>query len=153
MIELNSESGAQETELLTPPKKTRRRAIILGLVILVSGFMLGAGFTTVFLHHMLHHIIHNPGEAPKRITKRMKCKLDLSDEQAAKMQAILTERQKALLAIFCEIRPRIEYQIKRTRDEVAAILDQEQAKQWFKQFDHMRRKWRHIVGPEVSKPE
>ncbi|GEM_PF-1775983 len=152
MTELKSEIGTQEAGPLTPPKKRRGRAIALGLIILFSGFMLGAGFTVVFFKHVVD-MIHTPGEAPKRITKRMQRKLGLTDEQAAKMRAILTERQKDLLAIFHEVQPRLQDQFKRTRDEVAAILNSEQAKQWLERFDHMWQKWHHITQPEREQPE
>jgi len=144
MTQTNSKLQSDKPGLLTPQRRRRLRAVALGLVILVCGFVLGAGVTVVGIKKMVH-AIHTPGEAPKRITDRMRCRLGLSDDQASKVQAILTERQKALLAIFHDVQPRIQEELKRTKEEVSAVLDPEQAEKWREKFDHMQRRWVHPI--------
>jgi len=121
-------------------KKRRWRAIVLGLIILASGFLLGAGATAVYCKKMIH-MIQTPGEAPKKITNRLRWKLKLSDQQAEKVQAIFIEREKALTAIFHDVSPRLQEQLKRTRVEVSAVLNPDQAKAWHRHFDLMQRRW------------
>ncbi len=146
MNQLNTQSFSHSTDSSLPPKRKRWRAVLLGLIILICGFAMGSGVTVIVVRKMAH-IIHTPGEAPKRITERMRRKLDLTDAQAAKVQAILTEREKALLGIFREIQPRLRKELERTREDVAAVLDSEQAKKWRERFDYLQNKW---VPPHVT---
>lgn len=140
MTEFNPESPEPIVPKTSVRKKKRWRAILLGLIILASGVLLGAGVTAVYVHKMVH-IIQTPGEAPKRITNRLRWKLNLSDQQAERIQAIFVEREKALTAIFHEISPRLREQVKRTREEVSAVLNPDQAKTWNRHFDRMQRRW------------
>ena len=94
-----------------------------------------------------------------RRTKRLRWRLGLSDEQARKVQAILIKREKALTVIFHDIRPRLEEELKRTRDEVAAVLNPEQAKTWRRHFDDMQHRWfpgmnrQQRSGPNKNSPD
>jgi hypothetical protein len=69
-------------------------------------------------------------------------KLDLSDEQAAKVLAILTKRETALRSIIQEMQPKFEEQLQRAKDEVAAVLNPEQARKWRKRFDRVKARWK-----------
>ncbi|MDQ7784163.1 MAG: hypothetical protein RDU20_14860 [Desulfomonilaceae bacterium] len=123
-----------------PVKRNRRRAILLGLVILLGGFLLGAGSSAIHFKRTVH-MIQTPGEVPKKITNRLRWKLKLTDLQAEKVQAILIEREKALSVILSEVHPRLREELDRTRVEVEAVLDADQAKKWHTHFDAMQRRW------------
>lgn len=123
------------------PRKSRRRAILLGLLILACGFALGAGVTVVVVVKIVE-MIHTPGEVPKRIAQRMKCKLDLSDEQTANIRTILCKRERAIVAHLMEVQPEVERELNETREEVAALLNPEQARKWREWFDHRQKQWK-----------
>jgi hypothetical protein len=140
MTEFNTESSEPITPKEPVRKKKRWRAILLGLIILASGFLLGAGTSAVYFKRMVY-MIQTPGEAPKKITNRLRWKLGLSEQQAEKIQAIFIEREKALTVIYRDVSPRLQEEMKRTRDDVAAVLNPDQAETWLTHFDRMQRRW------------
>lgn len=155
MTEHASEKVSPSDKTIAPRKPRRWRAVALGLVILLCGALLGSGATIIFVKHMFE-VVHKPGAATNRITDHMRRKLDLSDEQTAKVRAILLERETALRAIVQEMLPKLEEQLKRAREEVAAVLDPEQARGWTKRFDRMEARWKHKwlgITPKEKKDE
>ncbi|MEW6355595.1 MAG: hypothetical protein AB1696_04660 [Planctomycetota bacterium] len=132
----------------TPKHKTsyskRRRTVLmvlLGGVILLSGIVIGSGLTLLWLQHTLLYMVHHPEGAPKTISLHLQRKLNLTDEQTRRVEAILRERQKDTQALRREVQPRVEEQLAKARDEVAAVLTSEQAKKWNAYFDAMQEKW------------
>ncbi len=121
-------------------KKKRWRSILLGVVILVCGIAIGAGGTVVVMKHIILNAIQHPEKVPQRITDRMRGKLGLTDEQAAKVKAILTERQKKIQALLRQIQPDVDKEFENAKEDVAAVLKPDQAKKWRERFDRMR-KW------------
>lgn len=86
---------------------------------------------------------------PQRITDRVRGKLGISDEQAARIKAILSERQKAIQALRRQVQPQIEDELNQAREEVAALLNPEQAEKWRKRFDKLRI-WFPALPPESN---
>jgi hypothetical protein len=141
MTEHASEKSSPADETIAPRKPRRWRAVALGVVILLCGTLLGSAGTIIYVKHMLG-VVHTPGAAANRITDHMRRKLDLSDDQATKVRAVLTERETALRAIVQEMQPRLEEQLQRAKEEVAAVLDPEQARSWRKRFDRVEARWK-----------
>ena len=56
MTDLNTDSAASEEGLAPPRKRRRWRAVLLGLIILVSGMLIGSG-GTVFVTHNLSEAV------------------------------------------------------------------------------------------------
>jgi hypothetical protein len=102
---------------------------------------IGSGATVIVVYKMVVHAIRHPEEAPARITERVRNKLDLTDEQAAKVKEIVARRQKAIQAIRREMQPRIEKEVDGARDEVAALLDPEKARKWRERVDLLKDTW------------
>lgn len=117
------------------------RMIVLGAVILLCGMVLGAGVTFLGLRPRLVPDMEGPRMLPDSTVGRLREMLDLSDEQARQIQAILARREKALLALRSEMRPRVNAQLEQTRQEIAAVLTPEQAARWNEQFERSRRRW------------
>ncbi|MBI5252459.1 MAG: hypothetical protein HY912_23440 [Desulfomonile tiedjei] len=138
------------------PKRRRWRSFFLGMMILLFGIAIGAGGTVVIAKRVILHAIHHPEEAPKRMTERVRSKLDLSEEQTAKVKAILTERQKEIQALRRRIQPEVENELQKAKEEVAAILRPDQAEKWRERFDQLRI-WFPALPPDGSsspaKPE
>ena len=141
MTERNTEISPSNLQLPVPRKRRFWRALLLGMVILLCGMLIGAGVTVIVLQKFVLYAIHHPEEVPNRVAERLRNKLSLSDEQAKKVKAILTERQKAFLVLRRMARPKVERELERLREEVAAVLDENQARKWRKRFDRLRRQW------------
>lgn len=129
------------SELPALRKPRRWRAVLLGIVILICGALIGSGVTVIVIHKMVLHAIRHPEQTPMRITKRIQSKLRLSDEQAAKVREIITTRQKAIQAIRRDVQPRVEKELDGAKEDVAALLNPEQARQWRERFDYLRKTW------------
>jgi len=127
---------------LPPIKKPRRwRAVLLGIIILICGALIGSGVTVIVIHKMVLHAIRHPEQTPMRITNRIKSKLGLSDEQAARVREIIAARQKAIQAIRRDVQPRVERELEGAKEDVAALLNPEKARQWRERFDYLRKTW------------
>jgi len=141
MTAANPDMPSSTLELPVPRNRRPWRSLLLGLVILFCGILIGAGITVIALQKVVLYAIHHPEQVPNRITERLRNKLSLSNEQAKKVKAILTERQKAFLALRRATRPKVERELDRLREEVAAVLDENQARKWRKRFDTLTRQW------------
>jgi hypothetical protein len=141
MTGTNPDMPSSTLELPIPRKRRPWRSLMLGLVILFCGILIGAGITVITLHKVVVYAIHHPEQVPNRITERLRNKLSLSDEQAKKVKAVLVERHKAFLALRRVTRPKVDRELERLREEVAAVLDENQARKWRKRFDTIRRQW------------
>ncbi len=141
MTEAPSQYPAMNPDLPVAPKRRRWKSVLLGVIILLGGLVIGSGGTLIIVHKLVISAIHHPEQVPKRMAKRISRKLDLSREQTAKVQAILIERQKALLAIRREAYPRVEAELRKARDQVAAILEPEKAASWKNRFEQLRTQW------------
>ncbi|AFM25007.1 hypothetical protein [Desulfomonile tiedjei] len=121
-----------------PPKRRRWRVVLLGIIILVCGVAIGAGGTVVIMRHTVLHAIQHPEEAPQRIADRVRKKLGISDEKAVRIEEILSERQKKIQALRRQVQPQIDDELNQAREEVAALLNPEQAAKWRERFDKLR---------------
>jgi len=145
----------QPSSPLTVPRGTSRRwwkALLLGLAILLCGAVIGSALTLIVAHRIVVHAIDNPHEAPTRIANRMKRKLDLSEEQRAKVLEILTERQRAIHAIRSEAQPKVVHELNLAKEQVAAVLNEKQARSWRERFDSLRRRWLPWLAPSWAPP-
>jgi hypothetical protein len=138
MNEAGTEGPISPTGLGIAPKRKRWRAFFLGIMILLCGMVIGAGGTVVVMKRIILHAIQHPEEAPQRITDRVRNKLDLTEDQAAKVKAILTERQKKIQALRRQVQPEVQKELEKAKEDVAAVLKPDQAEKWRERFDHLR---------------
>jgi hypothetical protein len=127
-----------------PVIRPRRRwvwTILPALVIFVSGVLVGGGLTFKVITSGYKRSFQDPAVSAERITHREKKKLDLTDEQAVQFQRIIFEQQKAFQSLRKQVRPQLEAQIEKTRQELAAVLTPEQARKWEKRFGRFMKFW------------
>jgi hypothetical protein len=148
MTGTHPDMSSSALELPIPRKRRPWRTLLLGLVILFCGILIGAGITVIALQKVVLYAIHHPEQVPNRLTERLRGKLGLSDDQAKKIKAILNERQNAFQVLRRSTRPKVEREFDRLREEVAAVLDENQARKWRKRFDAIRRQWMPPPPPE-----
>jgi len=135
---------------VAPVIRPRRRwvwPVLLALVIFVSGVLVGGGLTFKIITSGFKRSFQDPEVSAERITNRMKKRLDLTDEQFVQVRRIILERQKAFQSMRKQVRPQLEAQIEKTRQELAAVLTPDQARKWEKRFGHFLKFW---LPPEES---
>ena len=137
---------------VAPVIRPRRRwvwPVLLALVIFVSGVLVGGGLTFKIITSGFKRSFQDPEVSAERITNRMKKRLDLTDEQFVQVRRIILERQKAFQSMRKQVRPQLEAQIEKTRQELAAVLSPEQARKWEKRFGHFLKFW---LPPQPGDP-
>ena len=137
---------------VAPVIRPRRRwvwPVLLALVIFVSGVLVGGGLTFKIITSGFKRSFQDPEVSAERITNRMKRRLDLTDEQFVQVRRIILERQKAFQSLRKQVRPQLEAQIEKTRQELAAVLSPEQARKWEKRFGHFLKFW---LPPQPGDP-
>jgi hypothetical protein len=115
------------------------RAWLPGAAILFCGIIIGAVGTLVFKHRAVAHLRGlSPAQVGERLGSRVQDKLDLTDEQAARVQDIITRRVGNLRAIRDEAIPRFVEQWILLKQEVDAELDgEEQRVEWRRRTDRV----------------
>lgn len=140
---MTSETASPPAEhpALPRPRAHWLRKTLLAVAILLCGMVIGSGLTLRVLWVQVTAAIQNPAEIPQRISHRMDRVLDLTDEQSKRVEEILSREYQALAEIRREIAPRVQAELDKTRNDVAAALTPEQARKWQKRFDFLRKEW------------
>jgi autotransporter translocation and assembly factor TamB len=123
------------------PARRWIRTLLLGVIIFVSGALVGGGLTFKVIATEFKRFFQEPEALAESITHRMKKKLDLTDDQAVQVRRILLERHKAFQALRKEVQPRWKAEIESTRRKMAAVLTAEQARKWEKGFRRFSKFW------------
>ena len=137
---------------VAPVIRPRRRwvwPVLLALVIFVSGVLVGGGLTFKIITSGFKRSFQDPEVSAERITNRMKKRLDLTEEQVVQVRRIILEQQKAFQSMRKQVRPQLEAQIEKTRQELAAVLSPEQARKWEKRFGQFLKFW---LPPQPGDP-
>jgi len=108
-------------------------AIAAALSLLVCGIVIGALGTFVVLHRPhpfdgMRPPPQQPQPPQQPFTREMEERLNLSDDQMQKIQAILRDSREESEAIRRELRPRLEKNLKATQDRIGEVLTPEQHK-------------------------
>jgi len=131
----------QATAPVIQPRRRRGWTILLALVIFISVVLVGGGLTFKVITSGFKRSFQTPALSAERITHRMKKQLNLTGEQAVQVHRIILEQQKAFQSLRKQVRPQLEAQIHKTRQELAAVLTPEQARKWEKRFDRFMKFW------------
>ena len=126
---------------LAKPRRRWLRTVLLATAIFVCGTLVGGGVTFKIIASGYKRSFQEPALLAEEITHRMKRRLDLTNAQVQQVRRIILEQQMAFQSLRKEFRPRLDDQIERTRQELAAVLTPEQARKWEKRFAHIQRFW------------
>ena len=113
--------------------------VLLGILILISGMVIGAGMTAIIGRRMVMQFMDHPERLYTKTTDRLRKRLDLSDEQTEQVREIVETRLGSLIEIHRDVRPKVEEQLMLFRDEVTKILDEDQLDNWNKHFKNIER--------------
>ena len=115
-----------ESEPVTPPRRSNAKwlAALVVVVAFVSGVLVGIAAS----HFMMRrgHRQHIPKRAAHFMAERLDRRLDLTDEQEKKIEAIIARRHERMEQIWGSVHPRVRAEIDATNNEIAAVLTPEQ---------------------------
>jgi hypothetical protein len=126
---------------LAKPRRRWLRTALLATAIFVCGALVGGGLTFKVIASGYKRSFQEPAVLAEEITQRMKRRLDLTHDQVQQVRRIILEQQMAFQSLRKEFRPRLDGQIEKTRQELAAVLTPEQARKWEKRFARIQRFW------------
>ncbi len=118
-------------------KRSVWKAILPGLVILVAGIAIGVSATLIVTGGPHDTGEPEPEEFAEQMLRRLTRELDLTARQREQLEPILQDHYRALRDIRTEARPRIVAQLIELDDEVANVLDEDQARRWREKLDRL----------------
>jgi Spy/CpxP family protein refolding chaperone len=122
-----------------PPPAARWQQTALGVLILLAGISIGAAGTVLIGKEVIRRRLEHPDRMSVGIARQMTRSLDLSPDQAKQVEAIVDQRMRTARGMRNDARRQVEQELSLMRDEVAEVLDKEQARRWRAQFERARR--------------
>jgi DNA-binding NarL/FixJ family response regulator len=137
--------------------RRRWRTALMALVIFLAGAVVGGGLTVVTIVHRVRDALAHPEQAPQRISAHLARSLDLNDEQTQRVRQILTERQRALMALRAQMQPRVQAELELAFEQINQTLNSHQQQRWRRLFDDLTSKWMPAMpvpatGPAAPEP-
>ena len=125
---------------MASPRRRWMITALLAVVILLCGMVIGGGLTLHLAWQRIQYNVRHPDVFTERIVNTMDRRLDLDGDQEARVLEAVRRRQQALKAIRIEVQPRVEAELDTLREEVSAVLNEEQRVRWVTFFDQLRAK-------------
>jgi len=124
---------------LRVPRPRRWMSVFMGVLLLICGAVIGGSITGVYLFQRFLDVVHHPEEVPARLVSRMAWQYGLSDDQTRKIEAIMTEGQRRLVAIRDRAYPEVATVLDETKAQVMQVLDEKQQERFNRKFDQIRK--------------
>ena len=119
-------------------KAHTRRMIFFGLIILISGIVIGGSSMLIFAPKKLIKPPPGPEFNSLIMIPPLRRELGLDPEQAEKIKPILDKHMQKLNTIRIEARSEIGETLKQMNEEIAAILTDEQKQIWQHELDQLQ---------------
>jgi len=127
------------------PSRLRPRrtwfTVLLCLVIFFAGGVVGVGGTLLRIGHQTREALRNPARIPHRIALNLQSRLDLSEDQTARVETIVKRRQARLLAAREQLMDDVDPVMDDLEADIAQVLRPEQARQFRERFRQLREEW------------
>lgn len=128
--------------------KSRWLAAGLAVVLLVAGAAIGVSVDRLWVRgsssppdgHWQRH-------SPEQVMRWFRDKLDLTDEQATKIEAIFHDTRRRAHEATQHIRPQLRHIHMQAQKRVLELLEPDQAEQYKKLIEHKQRHFRHMHKP------
>ncbi len=127
-----------------PPPTCRRQWpwwLVLVLAALVGGAALGAHLEIWADSQRDKEFRQHPERAPERFAQRVKKELDLTDDQTAKVQEVLTRQWEATQRIRQETYSLYKPLLDKTDRDISKVLTAEQKPKWDEYFRVIRSRY------------
>jgi len=129
-----------------PPPRRGWLTFVLWLLIFGGGAVVGAGATALFVGSRVREAILHPEAAPHRIAERLRRRLDLTDEQAGRIEQRITELQGRILEARSDFLDRVDPVLDQIEEAIAAELPADKVREFRERFDEVRDEW--VARPE-----
>jgi hypothetical protein len=121
------------------------RRLLLGMMLAVffSGGVIGSGSTLMVINRRIaeNEKHYDPIIVGQKVAKELEEKLSLSEEQAAKVDRIMKDHMAAIDLLRREvIFPRMREQFEQMKDQVDAVLDDQQRAQYHGWLEERRKR-------------
>lgn len=133
------------------PRLAKRRTwhlILICLIVFVCGTVVGSGVTVMVAVKHIRESIAHPELRADRWTSRIARRLRLDDSQTQRVRPVIAASVARFEAIHRDIHPRIEVELDRLEQDVAAALPADKTAAWQEHFSTLRREW--IAKPQVK---
>lgn len=129
-------------------RRSRYRAIGMGVIIFVCGALCGSGMAVIIGGRLVLDRIQNPPHFADKLVSRLAWRLDMTDEQEARVRDVVATHQDEFRALVAEIRPRFDATLETLKRDIAAQLDEEQAEEFNQHFNRLR----SMLTPRIPAP-
>ena len=119
-------------------KAHTRRMIFFGLIILISGIVIGGSSMLIFAPKKLIRPPHAPEFASVRMVDQLHRELRLSPEQAEKIEPVLKEHMETLNNIRIDAQDQIGEALEQMNEQISSILTDRQKRMWEARLRHLQ---------------
>jgi hypothetical protein len=135
-----------------PPRPRRWLRLVAAFIIFIGGMVCGGGLTVIVAARNIHYYVHHPEEVPKRITKFLARRLDLSADQANAVERAITKHQSKLQDIRRSVHPGVMMELSALHTEISDVLTPNQKDKWDEIYDEAIDKWFPPPPPPATQP-
>lgn len=119
------------------------RAVIFSLLTLLSGIVIGAGITLIFVGLPSEESAPpGPEYFSRRMVAHLTRELGLTESQQAQIRNIIEAHMTVLDAIRDEARPKVRQELDAMNTEILALLDKNQQQMWKDRIERMQQRFR-----------
>lgn len=135
-----------ESRLPESPSPERRalpwwlQSLVL-LIVFAAGGVAGSMLTAKTIHSKMEQYRQQAPIFAEDIVMRLRLRLRLSDQQAGKVQEIVEQHHAKMIRYRNEGSQKLHAEFNVMVDEVAAVLDDNQAQRWSAISDHVRNRY------------
>jgi hypothetical protein len=144
MTDNSNTTGNSKTMPIGRPHNLRM--LLLSMVILVAGIVIGSAGTTLIIQKSSRNHEPRPVDA-ERMIHRLRNRLDLTDEQHDKIEPIIKTFMDKHRVIKEKARPQVEELVNNMKEDISALLTEDQKQRWEKQMKYFERGFRMQRGP------
>lgn len=131
-------SSADPPPLVARPPRRILRTVLGVIAVFVAGCLVGATTTVIVIHRHHVEVMQHPERLPAMMLRVMRHDLNLSDEQANRIERIFQTRHRAIDLLRAEVQPRFEHEFDLLEVEVGEQLDDAQREQWLQRIRSFR---------------
>jgi len=115
-----------------------RRMVFFGLIILISGIVIGGSSMLIFAPKKLIRPPRAPEFASGRMVGQLRRELRLSPEQSEKIEPILKEHMETLNDIRIDAQDQIGEALEQMNEQISSILTDRQKQMWESRLRHLQ---------------
>jgi len=112
--------------------------VVVLLVVFTAGGVTGSMITSRVIHSRMESYRQHAPIFSEDIVARLRLRLGLSDEQTAKVKEIIQRRHSKMIAYRNEGSQKMHSEFDAMVDEIASVLDEQQAERWRAISNHVR---------------